>query len=167
MMPADSSIACSTLADAVYAKTAHGRLEVAHRNAGLGARERSVLIMLDGRKTAAALAALMPGAPLGRILDELVERGLIARAGPAAAADDEARLASVKTLLIRSADTYLGPIGADLVRQIGAAGNDHQLQRAVGHWHMAMQESKYGWEVVEAQLALVRANLQAAPSAPA
>ena len=160
-MLADPSADLSTLADVVYAKTAQGRLEVVQRSAGLGARQRSVLIMLDGRKSAFALAALLPAAHLAPILDELVERGLIAVANTAAAPDDGTRLAPVKAMLIRTAETYLGLIAADLVRQIGAASDEHQLQRAIGHWHMAMQESKYGREVVEAQLALVKAALQA------
>ena len=177
-MFADPFTAMSALADVVYAKTAHGRLEVAERSAGLGARQRSVLIMLDGRKTVGALAGLMPAAQLSGILEELVERGLVAPASaatPAAAAapasapapsSDDARLAPVKRMMIRTADTYLGLIAADLVRQIGAARDEHQLQRAIGHWHMAMQESKYGREVVEQQLALIKAALQAPVSAP-
>lgn len=158
-------------ADVVYTKTAQGRLEVARRSAGLGARQRSVLIMLDGHKSAGALATLMPMAQLARILDELAGLGLIAPAADTApvptAASDDARLAPVKAMLIRTAETYLGLIAADLVRQIGAARDEHQLQRAIGHWHMAMQDSKYGREVVESHLALIKAALQAPASAPA
>lgn len=151
----------STLADVVYAKTAQGRLEVARRGAGLGARERSVLIMLNGRKSATTLAALMPHVQLARILDELVARGLIAPVGAPLLADGGARLEPVKAMLICSAENYLGLIAADLVRQIGAAADEHQLQRAIGHWHMAMQDSKYGRDVVETELALVKTALQA------
>lgn len=165
---AEPSSALAARADVVYAKTAQGRLEVARRSAGLGARQRSVLIMLDGHKTAGALAALMPAAQLLRILDELVDLGLVApvTAFAPAPTNDDARLAPVKAMMIRTADTYLGPIAADLVRQIGAAGDEHQLQRAIGHWHMAMQESKYGREAVETHLGLIKAALQA-PSVPA
>jgi len=172
-MLADRSIATPAFADLVYAKTAPGRLEVSRRSAGLGARQRSVLIMLDGRKRAAALATLMPAAQLVQILDELVTLGLIAPVAAAATATatgpahEDARLAPVKAMLIRSADTCLGLIAADLVRQIGAARDEHQLQRAIGHWHMAMQDSKFGRGVVEAQLALVKAALQAPVSDPA
>ncbi len=165
-MLADSSPILPAPADVVYAKTELGRQEVACRSAGLGARERSVLIMLDGRKTAAALAALMPGAQLARILDELEALGLIAPASGAAPSDDWARLAPVREMLVRSAETCLGPIAAELVRQIGAAGNEHQLQRAIAHWHMAMRDSKHGKDVVEAQLAQVRASLQSLASVP-
>ncbi|WP_137176120.1 hypothetical protein [Massilia sp. HP4] len=168
-MLAEPSTVVAALADVVYAKTAQGRLEVARRSAGLGARQRSVLIMLDGHKTAGALATLMPAAQLTRILVELVELGLIApvTASGTAPANDDARLAPVKAMMIRTAETCLGLIAADLVRQIGAAGDEHQLQRAIGHWHMAMQDSKYGREVVATHLELIKAALQSPASVPA
>lgn len=160
-MLAEASTITATFADVVYAKTAQGRAEVARRSAGLGARQRSVLIMLDGHKPVGTLAMLMPAEQLAGILDELVERGLIAPATGHKAPQDSARLAPVKAMLVRTAETYLGLIAADLVRQIGAVRDEHGLQRAIGHWHMAMQDSKYGREVVETQLALVKAALHA------
>ena len=146
--------------DVVFAKTAQGRTEVARRSAGLGARQRSVLIMLDGHKPAGELTALMPAPQLACILEELEALGLIAPATAPEVPNDAARLAPVKAMLTRSAETYLGLIAAELVRQIDAARDEHGLQRAIGHWHMAMQESKYGREVVEAQLTQVKAALQ-------
>lgn len=151
----------TTFTDVVFAKTEQGRTEVARRSAGLGARQRSVLIMLDGHKPAGELTALMPAPQLARILEELEALGLIAPATAPEVPNDAARLAPVKAMLIRSAETYLGLIAADLVRQIDAARDEHGLQRAIGRWHMAMQESKYGREVVEAQLTQVKAALQA------
>lgn len=151
----------TTFTDVVFAKTEQGRTEVARRSAGLGARQRSVLIMLDGRKPAGELTALMPAPQLAGILEELEALGLIAPATAPEVPNDAARLAPVKTLLIRSAENYLGLIAADLVRQIEAACDEHGLQRAIGHWHMAMRESKYGRQVVEAQLTQVKAALQA------
>ena len=157
-MLAEPPTATPAFADLVYAKTAQGRLEIAQRSAGLGARQRSILIMLDGHKTVGALAALMPAVQLAGMLDELLDRGLIA---PAAGAPDiRARLAPVKAMLVRTAETYLGLIAADLVRQIAAARDEQQLQRAIGHWHMAMQDSKYGRDVVEGQLEMVKAALR-------
>lgn len=164
-MLAEPPIATPAFIDIVYAKTAQGRLEIVQRSAGLGARQRSVLIMLDGHKPAGELAALMPAPQLARILDELSALGLIATA--AETSNDAARLAPVKAMLVRTAETYLGLIAADLVRQIDAVNDEHGLQRAIGHWHMAMQDSKYGREVVDAQLALVKASLNAFAQAPA
>lgn len=40
-----------------WRKTASGRTEVRHRSGCLGSRERSVLILSDGRRDDAALAA--------------------------------------------------------------------------------------------------------------
>ena len=158
-MLAEPSI--NTFTDVVFAKTEQGRTEVARRSAGLGARQRSVLIMLDGRKPAGELTALMPAPQLAGILEELEALGLIAPATAAEVPNDAPRLAPVKAMLARSAEAYLGLIAADLVWQIEAARDEHGLQRAIGHWHMAMQESKYGREVVQAQLAQVKAALQA------
>lgn len=194
-MLAEHSHAVTAAMDTVFAKTAEGRAEVARRAAGLNLRQRSVLIMLDGQKSVAALSTPMPAAQLFGILGELTALGLIrpaastapmppalpaaARApapSPAAAAAhvpspvptpalSAARLAPVKAILIHTADTYLGLISADLVRQIHGVGDEAQLQRAIAHWHMAMQASKYGKEVVTTYLDQIKASLQGEPRA--
>lgn len=189
-MLAEPSLTESMLATAVFTKTEKGRAEVAQRGAGLNPRQRSVLIMLDGRKPALALASLVAADQLTGILDELAAMDLIAlvaaptavtaspppaRVAPAASAPqpapapplDAARLAPAKAILIRSAQTCLGPIASDLVRQIEAAADEHQLQRAIGHWHMAMRDSKFGRDVADSHLEQIKASLQAPPSAPA
>lgn len=195
-MLAEPSITESMLAATVYTKTEKGRTEVSQRSAGLNPRQRSVLIMLDGRKPALALTGLTPAPQLAVILDELTAMGLIVAAAaapapapapvsvapsaapvpPAPAAPpapasappiDPARLAQAKALLVHSAQTCLGPIAADLIRQIDAAADEHQLQRAIGHWHMAMRDSKFGRDLADAHLAQIKASLQAPASSPA
>lgn len=170
----------------VYAKTDQGRDEVAQRSRGLTPRQRSILIMVDGQKAVSALAALMPAAQLQGVLDELVGLRLIAalpappprpapaaRPAPAPAPAtvpppsvpapprDPARFARVKAMLIRTADTHLGLMAAESNRAVHAARDESELQRAIGHWHMAMRASKYGKDVADAHLALVKAELQA------
>ena len=191
------------LAERIYAKTERGRAEVARRALPLGARERSVLIMLDGHKRCAALGALVSMAALAPILDRLETLGLILAVGspreaaapmaaasmaaaPMAAASMAApaaggaatrelpvraalpHLAQARATMIRTAETYLGLLAADVVRQVTAASDEEQLLRALGHWHMAMQASKHGREVAHQHLDLIRSSLRApGPSVPA
>lgn len=171
-MLAHSSHASSPLADVIYAKTPKGRDEVAQRRGGLSSRQRSILIVLDGQKRVDSLTGLMPAAQVQAILDELAALELIA---PASAPDpsttvtaalppvrsiDDTRLALVRAMMTRTAETYLGPMAAELIRQIQAANDEISLQRALAHWHMAMQASKYGKDVAETHLALIRASLE-------
>jgi hypothetical protein len=193
-MLAEQSEVTSLPADLVYTKTEKGRAEVARRSAGLSARQRSILIMLDGQKGVEALTALVPPAHLNAVLAELSALDLIApmHGQAVAPARNMADLAPVRALMIRSAQTYLGSMASELIRQIDNAADAGQLQRTIlgsmaselirqidnaadagqlqrtiGHWHMAMQASKYGREVAAAHLALVKASLQAAASTPA
>lgn len=172
-------------ADTIYAKTARGREEVAQRLLGLSARQRSVLIMVDGRRPSAVLAELAGGAD---IVGELLALGLIAAAvaAPASApapapapvpapppapppapapaqqmAVPDVRLAAIKRQMTTTAETYLGLMAADVVRRIERAADETQLQSVLGHWHMALQESKHGKAVALAQLELVRASFAA------
>jgi len=164
-MLADPLHAHAAPADVAYTKTVKGRDEVAQRRGGLTSRQRSILIMLDGQKSVDALGGLMPADQVRAILGELCALGLIAPASekpaptPAPAAD-EGRLAPVKDMMRRTAMTCLGPMAAELVRQIDAANDESGLQRALAHWHMAMQASKYGKDVAEQHLASIRASLQ-------
>lgn len=152
----------------VYAKTPKGRAEVALRAAGLNSRQRSMLIMLDGRKRIDAIPALPPRPELEAILQSLLDLELIAphtRApvAPAqalapvtAAVVDTARLLRIKTMMIDSAESCLGLMATDRVRRIQQARDDAQLQSVLGHWHMAMRESKYGRAVAEERLAQIK-----------
>ena len=80
-------------------------------------------------------------------------------------AADPARFAQVKAMLIRTADTHLGLMAAESNRKVEAASDENALQRAIGHWHMAMRASKYGKDVADAHLELVKAELHALAAA--
>lgn len=171
-MLAQSFHAAPSLADVIYAKTPEGRDEVAQRRCGLSSRQRSILIVLDGERRVDSLLGLMPAAQVQAILDELAALGLIAPAtglAPSTAVSsalppvrriDHARLAQVRQMMTGTAETYLGPMAAELIRQVQSADDEIGLQRALAHWHMAMQASKYGREVAESHLALIRASLE-------
>jgi hypothetical protein len=66
--------------DAVYAKTPMGSDEVATRRHGLGMRVRQLLILVDGRRSVADLAKLVPEKDLAAHLALLEQQGFVARA---------------------------------------------------------------------------------------
>jgi len=158
--------------DLVYAKTAAGRAEVAQRGAGLSARQRTALIMLDGARDATALATVMPADQVAASLAALIALGLIAApavavpamppapAAPAAPASPS--LDAIKAELIAAAETYLGVMASDVILRVQKAGDASQLLRMLGHWHMAMQDSKHGKIPAAALLEKSRASLQEA-----
>ena len=151
--------------DLVYTKTAAGRHEVGHRGAGLNARQRTALIMLDGQRDARVLETLMPADQVAPILAALIALGLIAADGSAAAPAPPARaaeaplLAAIKAELIHSAELYLGVMAGEVVARVRQAADATQLLRVLGHWHMAMQDSKHGKEAARALLDKTRATL--------
>ena len=77
-MFAETAVHTSVSRDAVFAKTAKGRGEVTARGMGLSGRQRTVLIMLDGQRSCAALAAVMPEGQVAGIVTELLALDLIA-----------------------------------------------------------------------------------------
>lgn len=162
----------------------------------LSARERSVLIVVDGQKQCAALSSFLPMKALAPILEQLEKLELIhAVATPPAGRDVAAEavvaaapapvspsptpvapadvpvpapstaampahLAQARATMISTAESCLGLLAADVVRQIKAAEGKEQLQRALANWHMAMQASKHGREVEAQHLRLIKASMQ-------
>ena len=152
--------------DVLYAKTPAGQAEVQARRAGLTARQRTLLIMLDGRKPLSALLPLLPMDELEPALQALLSLGLIADPAALAAAapkpeppKPDPRLTEAKSLMRTSAEKYLGLLAADLVRRIEMASDESQVQHAIGMWHMAMRDSKYGRDVAGPLLEKTRSLL--------
>ena len=146
--------------DVVYAKTAMGQREVQHRGAGLTARQRAALIMLDGQRDASVLATVVPADQLAQVLAALIALDLIAAVHADAPTPESGKLAAIKAELIGAAETYLGVMGADVIARVRQAGDDAQLLRVLGHWYMAMQDSKHGKDA--ARTLLERSKLQLA-----
>jgi hypothetical protein len=61
----------------VYCKTAAGLEEVQHRHAGLNARVRQLLILVDGKRSVGELSRMMAMAEFEEFLDVLELKGLI------------------------------------------------------------------------------------------
>jgi hypothetical protein len=152
----------------IYAKTAKGKSEVAQRCLGLNSRQRTVLIMLDGRKPCASLAGLIPARQLDTIVGELLAMELIGPCtSPSAAVPApqppvmSPELARLKTEMVKTAEACLGLMAAEVVRRIERAGDRHELLGVVGHWHMALQASRHGRETALEHVERVRASLAA------
>ncbi|MEO7494470.1 MAG: hypothetical protein ABIT83_08570 [Massilia sp.] len=147
----------------VYVKTGAGRAEMHRLDSDLTRRQRSVLIMVDGRKRLGEIGMALPLAELETIVSALLAGGLIA--GPPSAAPavpaDPARLARIKAMMVRSAEAYLGVMAGDVVRRVDKAANEAELKSVLGHWHMAMRESKYGREVAGLHLEEIREHFDA------
>jgi hypothetical protein len=163
----------------VYGKTGQGRAEVAQRALGLNARQRSVLIMFDGSKSCVAVGAMLPDGELAQIVASLLHWQLIAAVGaaphiaaPQVPATGEAlpgaQLLAIRTFMRDSARRFLGLMAADVTRRIDAAASAAQLLAVLGHWHMAMHESKQGKIFAQAHMAQLKASFdgQAVPGLP-
>ena len=166
-MSSETQMLSSKVHDTVFTKTARGRAEVTERSAGLNGKQRSVLIMLDGRKSMRDIASLLPEDEIARIVEMLLERELIAPWAEAvvscAASEnhkDAAKLLRTKTLMTDSAMTYLGLMASEVVRRVQDASDEIELISVVGHWHMAMRESKYGRQVAAIHLEQIKTSLR-------
>lgn len=148
----------------VYTKTDKGRTELTQRSLGLNSRQRTVLILLDGRKPCSALHSLLPAEQVAVIVGELLGLELIMPSGACAAVTDapsSARLAQVKAEMVETAQSCLGLLAAEVVRRIERAADERELLSVVGHWHMALQASKHGREAAHAHLERVKESLRA------
>lgn len=155
--------------DMVFAKTPKGRAEVAHRSTLLSGKQRSTLIMIDGQKRLSVIGALISEPEVAKIVDILLAFELVAArsevavsAAASARPADAARLLHIKSMMTRSAETYLGLMAAEVVRRVEQACDEAQLLSVLGHWHMAMRESKYGKDVAGTHLEQIKANFAAA-----
>lgn len=117
----------------IYRKTAKGSEAIANRQSGLGPRHRSLLIMIDGKRSVAELAPV--GSALGDVADliqALQAEGLIealnapAPAAPAAGArgaepaeaPPRVTLSQAQRHAVRLLNDLLGPGGADLCMRV-------------------------------------------------
>jgi hypothetical protein len=157
----------------VFGKTAAGRAEVGQRSAGLTARQRSVLIMLDGQKSLAEIGPLVGEDEMLAAVEGLLRKGLVGiSSAPASVAKPEApalspraagvgaaAFAAARDLMAAAARKHLGLLAADLVRRIEHAKDESQLAGVIGLWHVSIRESKTGKPCAEDLLAEARALL--------
>jgi hypothetical protein len=65
--------------DLVFSKTAQGLQELQERSGAIGQKERQLLFMIDGQRSAAMLVAMLPGQEVLANLKKLNDLGLISR----------------------------------------------------------------------------------------
>lgn len=137
--------------NAIYHKSAKGVEAIATRQHGLGPKQRSMLILIDGKKSYDDLAKLaaMLGDP-AQLLQELEAGGFIEAAAGAAPASDApsphaaattapspltpmsaATLTDAKRLAVRRVTDAMGPTAEDLCLRIEAARTAAEFQAAV------------------------------------
>jgi hypothetical protein len=131
----------------MYRKTSHGSDAIAHRHPALGPRLRSLLILVDGRRSVAELAAL--GAACGNteeLLRVLLAHGFIeplaAPATPAVPATATAAvpLAQARTLAVRRLTDLLGPSATDLCLRLEATDSVPEFRIAVRRVEATLRE---------------------------
>lgn len=130
----------------VFSKTDQGREAMSTRPAGLGPRLRSLLIMVDGKRSVGELDKLLgsegAAAPL---LEQLIAQGWIesqtpsappvltavvdaAPAAAAAPAGDALPFADARRLVVRFVNDRLGPMGETLAMRVEGCKNAAELQ---------------------------------------
>jgi hypothetical protein len=146
--------------DIIYRKSARGSEAIASRQAALGPRQRSLLILVDGRRGFHELATL--GAALGstaELLQDLLAQGYIepgplrsAGVGAAPAPVIVARKVAVgptelrvpleqaRSFAVARLSDLLGPAGTDLCRRIEASRSAHEFRAAVRRTETSLRE---------------------------
>ncbi len=211
--PASQSSALAHARNTIFTKTAKGRDEISRRSAALSARQRAILIMLDGSKRLHAVNTMMPELEVASIVhfleaqqyitaDQPAKTPPIRAASGARAALPDARqtnlpgsgtahgkpprtpikggsaqeaprpmpsvsaqtLRDIKDFMNAKTHAYLGLMGTDVVRRVEHANDAVQLMSVLGHWHMALRESKNGKLHAAGYLEQVKASFHLAPS---
>jgi|CryBogDrversion2_1035201.scaffolds.fasta_scaffold00316_8 hypothetical protein len=143
---------------AVYVKTPKGIEEMSSRCHGLSQRARRVLIMLDGKRGDAEIAAMFPGEEGESALATLLSEGFITplnatgttpdtgksaeRAAPPA--NDAERFEMAKNFMRNTLDKYLGGMGTGLMNQIGKCTTPEELRAHYKTWQESMLMTREG-----------------------
>lgn len=156
----------------VYHKSVKGTEAIATRQHGLSPKLRSILILIDGKRSFDELAKLsqMLGDTeqlLGQLLDDgFIESGAATAPSPAAAkapgaAGNQARLAEAKRHVVRRLTDILGPNAEELCLRIEGARKLNEFQAAVARSE-GMLRQYVGSQTVEQFMAEVQAHMPAA-----
>jgi hypothetical protein len=159
--------ASTTVLDYIYIKTPQGLKEIAERSSGLLAKQRRLLILIDGIKSSSELAALLAEFELSAKLNELAELGFIQLkdaplsiepsveikekvikelpTAPAAEAIipssiDPIFLEQAKNLMTESAQHCLGIMARSLIEEIEQC-NQSNYKVVIARWNMALRQS--------------------------
>ena len=158
----------------VFTKTEIAIEEIKGNTRRLGARDRQVLVMVDGKRTQESLENFFVHYDVKDILSKLTNSLFIEtierqhqRLNQNKATNDQAFtqlsqqyifldaqvLRPIQSLLIETTRQHLGILGKDLIAKIENIKEYDELMSFMSKWHMAMRESKTGrYEVSELML---------------
>ncbi|OAM52801.1 hypothetical protein A7981_05005 [Methylovorus sp. MM2] len=144
----------------IYKKSDMGLAEISAAKRTLNARQRQVLILIDGQRTLEHLENYLKTSDVASIAQALESLGYIKRtedivlphAEPIAQILppepdihlDNAQMENIKHIVASSADEHLGIMGRSIKKDILDAANHIEIKACVSQWHMAMRESKSG-----------------------
>jgi hypothetical protein len=140
----------------LFVKTPKGIEEVTQRSHGLDMKARRVLIMIDGNRDQAALAAMIAGDGIGEILDRLVADGFVERQrsaepepAPAAAPalppmDDTTRFKMARNFMVNTTNAFLGVVGSGLIDKLERSASLDELRRHYQDWQEGIRLSSEG-----------------------
>ena len=158
----------------IYKKTNYGQEEISHPRRSIGLKERQLLIMVDGKRTAEDLSKYISLSNVEETLAQLAKLGFFMPAylqepiqtnGYTTTASLSLNLSpdqinAVKELLIKSTDAHLGILGRSLRRKIEDTSNDEEMKVSISQWHMAIRESKTGRDISHVLMDEVKALIQ-------
>lgn len=161
----------------VYEKSLAGLQEIADPARKLNARQRQVLILIDGKRSRDDLEKYLNRLNVAEIINDLEQLGYIhdprnPRSGnsPAIAAQEEKpepsdiseeQFLAVQSLMIASTNKNLGLMGRNVVDQIKLAATQEQLKSCISLWNMALRESRKGHAIADDLMKQVQQILSA------
>lgn len=159
----------------VYEKSSLGYNEFTSNKRTLNVRERQVLLLVNGERNLDSLEKLFRKEVLIDTIKKLESNGYIqlstvitasGSANPLGHATKKLpqtaqsffeisdieenispnKILTIKTILNKATDDFLGIMGRGIKAQIEACANETDLRQCISSWHMAMRESKLGRE---------------------
>ena len=159
----------------VYEKSSLGYNEFTTNKRTLNVRERQVLLLVNGERNLDSLEKLFRKEVLIDTIKKLESNGYIQLSTVISASENATPLShaikkqppttqsffetsnaaenispnkilTIKTILNKATDDYLGIMGRSIKAQIEASANETDLRQCISSWHMAMRESKLGRE---------------------
>jgi len=169
----------------VYEKSALGINEFINQNRTLSVRERQVLLLVNGVRNVDELEKFFKKEQLTTTLTKLMSDGYIRQFNNMSSLSknktsshstlttlslissvnnelpiDSAKIAAIKTILLESADDYLGLMGHNIKVCVNSCSNEYDLRSCISMWHMAMRESKLGRESTSFLLEQIHQTLE-------
>lgn len=167
----------------VYQKSSLGFNEFISQNRTLSVRERQVLLLINGVRNISELERFFKKEHLTTTLDKLVSSGYIHSSNKSHTPSkttyntsltalafsstlatqypiNSAKIAAVKSILIESADDYLGIMGNHIKICVKSCHTEFDLRSCISVWHMAMRESKLGRESTSFLLEQIHQTLE-------